>query len=205
MPIINITQSNCFKLSATNAVMTIICYTITWKFYIMWWFIIVLMDLVVFLVYIVVAIMSIICWVRNRKKFAHSFVPFGVNVIAALIIALSPSIYRKKSYYKNTIDLRNLRNNNCTGRLYIETYCVYGGGALSTDVDAIYLTDSSNFRKYIGTYDEGDETIITKCKDDSVLTQKISSEASTQEWSSSKILEQQSFSLRNLKSSGLFE
>jgi hypothetical protein len=36
-------------------------------------------------------------------------------------------------------------------------------GALGSDVNSEYLTDSVNFRVYLGTYDDEDEMIITKC------------------------------------------
>ena len=200
----NIRKSNCFKWSATIAVAIIVAYIITWRFYAMWWFIIAFFDLVIFLVYIVVLFVSIIWGLGNLKNYHYPFLPLCINMLAALIILVSPSPYRNKNYYKRTTVI-NDKHNSCARRLYIETYCVYGGGALSTDLNAAYLTDSVSFRKYMGVYDEGPEMIIINCKGDSILTQKITNESSIPEWGGRKILEKASFSLETLMRANTFE
>ena len=163
-----IQQSENFKWSVAAAATAILAYVVTWRFYAMWWFIVFFIDLLVFLLFLIVSLSNIIFCFTGRKKFKYAFAPVCISVSSFCMIMLAPSIYRNKSYHKRT----SILNNSCAGHLYLETYCVYGGGALSTDMDALYLTDSVNFRKYIGTYDEEDEMISVKCKGDSIIVEK---------------------------------
>ena len=57
---------------------------------------------------------------------------------------------------------------NCKGKLYVESFNgFYGSGVISQ-----YLTDSSKFRKYTGTYEQPDEFISYKCIGDSIYVYK---------------------------------
>jgi len=55
----------------------------------------------------------------------------------------------------------------CGGRLFVEVF-----EANSLGLDADYLTDSANFRKYIGDWDEEHERYLYTCKGDSVYILK---------------------------------
>jgi hypothetical protein len=55
----------------------------------------------------------------------------------------------------------------CDGRLFVEVF-----EANSLGLDADYLTDSANFRKYIGDWDEEHERYLYSCKGDSVYVLK---------------------------------
>lgn len=70
--------------------------------------------------------------------------------------------YMNKQHHLSTVNLHNYQPNGCKLNLYREDYCVYGMGALGSDLNSVYLTDSANFRVYIGTYDSEDEHIISK-------------------------------------------
>ena len=55
----------------------------------------------------------------------------------------------------------------CNARLYVEVY-----EANSWGLDADYLTDSINFKKYIGDWDEEHETYRYHCAGDSIYVMK---------------------------------
>ena len=59
----------------------------------------------------------------------------------------------------------------CDG-IYVEAFLVFGSGAYGSDVHSMYLTDSINFRKFIGTYDTGDQMLFTECVGDSIIITK---------------------------------
>ena len=50
---------------------------------------------------------------------------------------------------------------------------VFAGGAWGGDVDSRYLTDSVTFRKYLGTFDEEDGMIITRCNGDQITVEQL--------------------------------
>ncbi|HTI93558.1 MAG TPA: hypothetical protein VL727_23330 [Puia sp.] len=56
----------------------------------------------------------------------------------------------------------------CDGALFAESYTIVGGGAYGGDRVSAYLTDSVNFRIYLGTYITGNEAIAVTCEGDSV-------------------------------------
>lgn len=56
----------------------------------------------------------------------------------------------------------------CDGAFFAETYTIVGGGAYGGDRVSAYLTDSVNFRIYLGTYITGNEAISVRCEGDSV-------------------------------------
>jgi hypothetical protein len=56
--------------------------------------------------------------------------------------------------------------------LYIEVYRIFSSGALGSDLVEDYLTDSTNFRLRIGSYDEYYGSIYYHCKMDSITIEK---------------------------------
>ena len=80
--------------------------------------------------------------------------------------------------------------------VYIEYYLVFGGGALTSDLHSVYLTDSMKFRKFIGTYDDNQPIFSFKCKKDSIYIENASSY---------KNLGQKSFSIKQLQKDGVFD
>lgn len=53
--------------------------------------------------------------------------------------------------------------------LYTETFSTFGLGAFGGDRDGKWLTDSTNFRIFLGAFDEANGKIFIECKKDSVL------------------------------------
>lgn len=74
----------------------------------------------------------------TNKKF------FVVLIMVFLIICCS-SCKRQHVY----VDTETIDDS-----LYMETYQIYFGGVFDGDAYAIYLTDSTNFRAYLGDYND---------------------------------------------------
>ena len=90
---------------------------------------------------------------------------FGFIIIVALIF-ISSCGSDKKHKYAFTTDI-------CGGNLYVETFTVFGQGAFGADLYEDYLTDSSNFRIYIGEVDSGAESYNYQCSNDSIIINKV--------------------------------
>jgi hypothetical protein len=187
------------------AVIATAAFIITWRFWPVWSFILFFIDFFIFLIYLVVIIQSIMFWLGKRKIFKNAFFPFLINSIPMIVILLSPPMGRNKSYYKRTTDLQQFKGEYSTGcHLYVESYLI-SCGFMATDVDALYLTDSLNFRLYEGTYDEGDGSIVTSCKGDSILIEKYVHEKLGVNFGALKVVERKSYNLNDLKRNHIFE
>jgi len=53
--------------------------------------------------------------------------------------------------------------------LYYETFSIFGQGAFGGDRDASWLTDSTNFRIFLGAFDNANGGISVECKGDSIF------------------------------------
>jgi len=98
----------------------------------------------------------------------------------------------------------------CKGILYIETYTVFAeGGAIGGVVKSDYLTDSADFRIYIGTYDDEHEKYFYELKGDSIHVEKIRFEEDLKSFDASKIkttiTENKTYSLKDLEKQKVFE
>ncbi len=91
------------------------------------------------------------------------------NLIAIFFILCFTSCYDKysKADYYSTTELKK--------GLYVESFTVFGSGASGTDIISDYLTDSLNFRIYVGFYDQGPEYYYYRINGDSILIQKYKS------------------------------
>jgi hypothetical protein len=90
-------------------------------------------------------------------------------VVILLIAILCFSCYDKYSRESHR------RSTEFEKGLFVETYTVFGSGAFGTDMVNQYLTDSSTFGKYIGTYDEGTEFFYYRVSGDSIIVDKYKS------------------------------
>ncbi|MES2061381.1 MAG: hypothetical protein V4456_05640 [Bacteroidota bacterium] len=90
--------------------------------------------------------------------------------VIAAVIAIQ--CFGCKKEYKSTVAVNKYNNSNeCPVKLYREYYCTFSG-YLTTDLNSVYLTDSTNFRMNLGQYDD-DEWIATKCNCDSLYVKKM--------------------------------
>ena len=63
----------------------------------------------------------------------------------------------------------HIRTDSISRNIYAEWYRCYCGGATTTDVEYVYLTDSASFRKYVGDSDYPSHILILKSKNDSIV------------------------------------
>jgi len=100
---------------------------------------------------------------ETGKKIAMKF---NIILIFSIVFVLGCGYdKRSKKYHRFT-------NPICNGSLYIEGYTVFGSGALGGNMMSDYLTDSANFRIYVGTYDDSPEKYFYTCKGDSIYIEK---------------------------------
>ena len=201
----SLSQSMVFKLSIVSSTLLIIYFIFTSQFWAHWWFAFLFVSLFVFPFFLIITIRSIVWWIKNRAKYTLSYVPFCITLLAIFVAYCLPSSDRSKRYYKGTGTLCNYKTGNCDCNLYGEYYCVYGNGYMATDMNSEYLTDSVNFKKYLGVYDEGHESINVICKGDSIFVEKTSSEFIDTRFSNPKVLKKKSYSLKELKREHVFE
>ncbi|MCR5114451.1 MAG: hypothetical protein K6A95_02070 [Bacteroidales bacterium] len=62
----------------------------------------------------------------------------------------------------------HFRTDSISNNIYQEEYRCFCGGATTTDVIYVYVTDSVSFRKYVGKFDDQDY-IFVKCRNDSIV------------------------------------
>ena len=58
----------------------------------------------------------------------------------------------------------------CNQQLFVEKYEISGGGAYDGDIISAYLTDSTNFRLYLRTYDNAHEGLRFQCSGENIIT-----------------------------------
>lgn len=128
------------------------------------------------------------------------------NIVALAMVFASCSSTRTKEHHKFTVNLCKYEINKCACNLYAEVYQVFGMGAMGSDLDSQYLTDSINFRVFLGTFDEEDEMIITRCKGDSIQIEKARRVSHGVSMNKARIIiMSKTYSLTDLKSRHVFE
>ncbi len=80
----------------------------------------------------------------------------------------------------------------CEPSLYIESFVVFGGGALGGDIKKDYLTDSINFRVYTGKFNDSVETLQYICENDSIKIYRF-------QYAGSIVLDSTFYSIKSLK------
>mgnify|MGYP003583299431 CR=1 FL=1 len=105
----------------------------------------------------------------------------------SIILILSLSFTSCVKKYKQTVNICN--------NLYVEVFNINPSG-----VDVDYLTDSINFRIFVGKWDNEHENFRYLCKNDSLIIEKV-----TRDDNSFIVLEKRVYSLIHLKSERKFE
>ena len=114
-------------------------------------------------------------------------------LICIIIFCFACRSDRSKSKLENVTPL-------CDKRLYTESYMIFNNGALGGDRISAYLTDSINFRKYIGTFDNADHFYFFECHGDSVNVYYVK-----QHSPNNIILSTKAYSISNLKKDSQFD
>ena len=117
-------------------------------------------------------------------------------ILFLITVVLINCNHRDKKNHRLTVNLKS-----CNG-LFVEDFIVYGQGALGEDVLSDYLTDSTNFRIYIGTYDNANSFFSYKCGGDTIYVQKnLKNETDTK----SKAVEKNYYIISKLKKESKME
>src|SRR3954469_2842379 len=94
---------------------------------------------------------------KNRK----GYVVLITVIIITVFNGWTCKMDKSKMDYINTVPV-------CNNTLYVEGYRIISGGAYGGDRVSDYLTDSTNFRKYIATYINSNAFYSYICKQDSI-------------------------------------
>jgi len=113
-------------------------------------------------------------------------------ILSSLAIVIGYIKISDKGDYQLT--LRNHKD------LYIEVYRSGYDNCITSE----YLTDSTNFRIYLGAYSEN-EQLITKCKGDNIVVERSVDTSSIPEWNWPKVTERKTYSLAALKNRHVFD
>ena len=98
----------------------------------------------------------------NLEKMKTYFGLFSI-----VLICLS-GCNRNKNNYDRTVKL-DFENLKCNCKLYVEVYNV----GILNNITADYLTDSTTFRIYAGTFDEENGYLYFKCLGDRISIEHI--------------------------------
>lgn len=171
---------------------------VNWRFSPEWSALLLFVDIAIFISYIIFLARTVFAWTEQKTKYRYAFIPILIILTPLFVIFISPSMGRNKSYYEETIEVKTYAKAPCKCHLYVEVYLIRGSLTPGeTDIDALYLTDSLNFRLYEGIYHEGDGLTETICKGDSVWIEK--------QTNSFKAAEKKVYGLKNLRASHIFE
>lgn len=89
----------------------------------------------------------------------------------------------------------------CDNTLTMELYTVFGSGASGGDLMSAYLTDSTDFRMYLGTFDNAAQGIFCECHGDTVLVKDMK----TINGGRRELVKTRVFSIKELKKNRKFE
>lgn len=107
----------------------------------------------------------------------------------SVILFISTFFFLSCRQYKRTIIV-------CDRNLFVETFNVNPAG-----VDSDYITDSLNFRMYVGKFDSDHEVFNYRCMGDSIVIRKFAQ----LDMSGMKVIKTEIFSLNDLKAAKKFE
>jgi len=122
----------------------------------------------------------------GRIKYAM-VISFGITV---LTLGCVDKKNKQKLFAKKSI----------CNQLWREKFRVFSGGAYSAELYSDYVTDSTNFRIYIGSHDEN-SSFDYQCNGDSVIVRKFAHN----ENQAKTILRVSTFSLSKLRNDHKFE
>ncbi|MBS1524152.1 MAG: hypothetical protein JST19_00800 [Bacteroidetes bacterium] len=166
-----ITKTRAFRRALINAIVLVLFIILSSQFYGTYWILILPAGFFVCLFFTIALIKNLIFWLEKKNDRNFSGLPFLTQVFAILMVCLIPSRERSKQHYLMTVKLPPDRKLDCPCHLYLEYYTVFGQGAWGADLNSEYLTDSLNFRKYLGTYDEANMPIRVICHQDTIKTE----------------------------------
>ena len=130
------------------------------------------------------------------KSIELFFKKSGIKSALVILVVLSIAVGcvdkkdKQKLFHKQPI----------CNQLWIEKFRVFSGGAYSAELYSDYITDSTNFRLYIGSHDVNG-SFDYQCKGDSVIVRKFAHH----ETGPKTIVEESTFSVSGLRKEHKFE
>jgi hypothetical protein len=201
----HITKSSHFWWSVIVGALAILAYIFTWQFYAVYWLVLSFANLIIAVFFLVVIVQSVVFGATNGKKYKGPFIPLYINVMVITILCYLPPTDHSKHYPKGTYSLAKRIGPKYGTGLYLKCYMVFGGGAGSTDVNAIYLTDNKNFRLFLGVFDEYYDAVDVQCNGDQIIATKKTLNGTNIKSTNWKCIWKKTFSLKSLKAGHAFE
>jgi len=119
----------------------------------------------------------------------------NVRLLIFLLLTTTGCInVKSKKDYKDTTEVCD--------KLYVESYTLFNSGAYGGDLLSDYLTDSSNFRLFIGKYDDKKEIYNYECDAKRIIVKKV---VRYPQDTTGAYLDRRVFNLDSLKSTHHFE
>jgi hypothetical protein len=203
---LKVTKSVSFHWSLWTSLTVLLAYMVVREFNAVWALFIILPAVAIAVTFIVVFVRSIMFWISNRSTIGYPFLPLFINVFCIIIISFfMPPIYTGKHYHKGTYLLNGNKYCTCKSELYTERYLA-ASGFMTTDLDAVYITDKKNFRLYAGVDDENvTHRVNITCQGDKITVTEISLEGISEQWSNPKLMKKLVFSFKELKANHQFD
>jgi len=193
-----VTRTKAFKYAILSSMLLIVYFVGESQLWTFDW--ISMLPIVFFVIafFLIRIVKSVSFWISKNKDINYRWMPFLIQITAIVMICIIPSSNRNKRYYVGTTNLASIKQSDCNCHLYVEHYSVFQQGAWRTGLNAAYLTDSINFRKYLGVYDEGYGRVQIKCDMGAIKVEIIDSQEASRE-------ERNTYSLDELKTSHKFD
>ena len=103
-------------------------------------------------------------------------------------------------------DDNHYRTDTLSNGIYVEKYFCFCGGVSTTDVFYVYLTDSTSFRKYVGSEDFPSEIVVVKSRNDSIVDVYIKKEVGVEDHKYKyKTKQEKSYNINTLKKKNKFD
>jgi hypothetical protein len=159
----DVIKSRSFKLAVINTVVLLLAYVCGWKFEGRYSLYLTPLYLAALLLFITAFLNSLFFWLLQFRKQNKTYMPLLLNVGVACFWYLLPSLSHSKANPVGIYCLITNKQNSCNPGLFLEYYKIMGGGYMTTDVNAVYLTDRKSFRKYLFDLDEEGDSINISC------------------------------------------
>jgi hypothetical protein len=116
---------------------------------------------------------SSFAYFRVEHKCSTNVSPFHSKQDMNKIISTILFVMLIASIFQGCINDKSRKSHKWTFKvcdsLYTEIFSTFGQGAWGGDRNGQWLTDSTDFRLFLGAFDEGYGRILVECKNDSIL------------------------------------
>lgn len=198
-----VVKSSTFFWAVFMLIAVALAWALTYRYLGEAWLIIGPLDFVLVIILVVNVIQNLVFWIGNYKEFRRAWLPLFLNVLTVLIPFCTPSYVYNKDHPHGTTALSPVCR--CKPQLYLARYTVYAQGAWGADLDGVYLTDQKNFRVFVTTVDQADESVSIICNGDKLFVTKYSSAGGDTYKEEPRKIKEYTFSLKKLIAAHRFE